>query len=78
VKLAVIATVGLQPHSFSSYPNNLSCLICLALCSVVLGGVGGFYLVTRCEANGQLHASAALPPVKEPLVPIGLEAGWAS
>jgi hypothetical protein len=29
------------------------------------------------EASGQLHSPAALPPGKEPLVPIGLEAGWA-
>jgi hypothetical protein len=28
----------------------------------------------RC---GQLHAPATLPPGKEPLVPIGQEAGWA-
>jgi hypothetical protein len=28
------------------------------------------------EANGQLHALDALPPEKEPLVPIGWEAGW--
>jgi hypothetical protein len=28
------------------------------------------------EVNGQLHASAALPLVKEPPLPIGLEAGW--
>jgi hypothetical protein len=27
------------------------------------------------EVRGQLHASAALPPRKEPLVPIGWEAG---
>jgi hypothetical protein len=27
--------------------------------------------------SGQLHAPAALPPGKEPLVPIGYEAGWA-
>jgi hypothetical protein len=26
------------------------------------------------EVSGQLHASAALPPEKEPLVPIGQEA----
>jgi hypothetical protein len=25
------------------------------------------------EVSGQLHASAALPPGKEPLVPIGME-----
>jgi hypothetical protein len=29
------------------------------------------------EVSGQLHAPAALPPGKEPLVPIGWEAGWA-
>jgi len=29
------------------------------------------------EVSGQLHAPAALSPVKEPLVPIGQEAGWA-
>jgi len=29
------------------------------------------------EVNGQLHAPAALPPGKEPLVPIEEEAGWA-
>jgi hypothetical protein len=29
------------------------------------------------EVNGQLHAPAALPAGKEPLVPIGQEAGWA-
>jgi hypothetical protein len=28
------------------------------------------------EVSGQLHAPAALTPVKEPLVPIGWEAGW--
>jgi hypothetical protein len=28
------------------------------------------------EVSGQLHAPAALPPVKEPLLPIGQEAGW--
>jgi hypothetical protein len=27
--------------------------------------------------SGQLHAAVALPPGKEPLVPIGYEAGWA-
>jgi hypothetical protein len=27
------------------------------------------------EVSGQLHASAALPPGKEPLVPVGYEAG---
>jgi hypothetical protein len=27
------------------------------------------------EVSGQLHAPAALPPGKEPLVPIGQEAG---
>jgi hypothetical protein len=27
--------------------------------------------------SGQLHAPAALPPAKEPRVPIGEEAGWA-
>jgi hypothetical protein len=30
------------------------------------------------EVSGQLHAPAALSPEKEPLVPIGEEAGWAS
>jgi hypothetical protein len=29
------------------------------------------------EVNVQLHAPAALPPVKEPPVPIVKEAGWA-
>jgi hypothetical protein len=29
------------------------------------------------EVSGQLHAPAALPPGKKPLVPIGYEAGWA-
>jgi len=28
--------------------------------------------------SGQLHALATLPPGKEPLVPTGEEAGWAS
>jgi hypothetical protein len=28
------------------------------------------------EVSGQLHAPAALPPGKEPLVPIGWGAGW--
>jgi hypothetical protein len=28
------------------------------------------------EVSGQLHAPAALPPGKEPFVPIGYEAGW--
>jgi hypothetical protein len=28
------------------------------------------------EMSGQLHASAALPPQKEPTVLIGYEAGW--
>jgi hypothetical protein len=28
------------------------------------------------EMSGQLRALAALPPEKEPLVPIGWEAGW--
>jgi len=28
------------------------------------------------EISGQFHALAALPPGKEPLVPIGEEAGW--
>jgi hypothetical protein len=28
------------------------------------------------EARGQLHAPAALPPEKEPAVPIGYEVGW--
>jgi hypothetical protein len=26
--------------------------------------------------SGQLHAPAALPPVKEPQIPIGQETGW--
>jgi hypothetical protein len=26
--------------------------------------------------TGQLHAAAALPPEKEPSVPIGQEGGW--
>jgi len=30
------------------------------------------------EVSGQLHAPAALPPEKEPLVPFGYEVGWAS
>jgi hypothetical protein len=30
------------------------------------------------EVSGQLHAPVALPLGKEPLVPIGQEAGWAS
>jgi len=29
------------------------------------------------EMSGQLHTPAALPQGKEPLVPIGWEAGWA-
>jgi hypothetical protein len=29
------------------------------------------------EVSGQLHAPAAFPPGKEPLVPSGEEAGWA-
>jgi hypothetical protein len=29
------------------------------------------------EVSGQLHAPAALPPGKKPLVSIGWEAGWA-
>jgi hypothetical protein len=29
------------------------------------------------EVSGQLHAPAALPPEKEPPVPLGYEAGWA-
>jgi hypothetical protein len=29
------------------------------------------------EVNGQFHAPAALPPGKEPGLPIGREAGWA-
>jgi len=29
------------------------------------------------EMSGQFHASAALLPGKEPLVPIGYKAGWA-
>jgi hypothetical protein len=29
------------------------------------------------EVSGHLHAPASLPPRKEPLVPIGKEAGWA-
>jgi hypothetical protein len=28
------------------------------------------------EVSGQHHTPAALPPGKEPLVPIGQEAGW--
>jgi hypothetical protein len=28
------------------------------------------------EVSGQLHAPAALPPRKDPAVPIGYEAGW--
>jgi hypothetical protein len=30
------------------------------------------------EVSSQLHAPATLPPGKEPLLPIGYEAGWAS
>jgi hypothetical protein len=30
------------------------------------------------EVSGQRHASAALPPEKEPAIPIGYEAGWAA
>jgi hypothetical protein len=30
------------------------------------------------EVSGQLHATAALPPGKEPLVPIVYEVGWTS
>jgi hypothetical protein len=30
------------------------------------------------EVSGQLHAPAALPPGKEPPVPIGQEVGWTS
>jgi hypothetical protein len=30
------------------------------------------------EVVGQIHAPAALSPEKEPPVPIGYEAGWAS
>jgi hypothetical protein len=29
------------------------------------------------KVSGQLHAPAALPPGKEPLVPFGQEAWWA-
>jgi hypothetical protein len=29
------------------------------------------------EVSGQLHTLAALPPGKEPSVPLGYEAGWA-
>jgi hypothetical protein len=29
------------------------------------------------KVSGQLHNPTALPPGKEPLVPIGYEAGWA-
>jgi len=28
------------------------------------------------EVRGKLHTPAALPPRKEPLVPIGQKAGW--
>jgi hypothetical protein len=28
------------------------------------------------KTSGQLHVPAALPPGKEPLIPIGYEAGW--
>jgi len=28
------------------------------------------------EVSGQVHATAALPPEKEPPVPIGKDAGW--
>jgi hypothetical protein len=30
------------------------------------------------EVSGQLHAPAALPPGKEPRVPIGEDVGWTS
>jgi hypothetical protein len=41
----------------------------LSLCAMrTYGGV---------EASGQLHALAALPPVKDRPVPTGQEAGWA-
>jgi hypothetical protein len=33
-------------------------------------------LGTNMEMSGQLHAPAALSPRKDPLVPIGQEAGW--
>jgi len=29
------------------------------------------------EMSGHLHAPAAIPPGREPLAPIGYEAGWA-
>jgi hypothetical protein len=47
----------------------------------VLGGGGIAPLILwprhEMEVSGQLHALAALPPGKEPLLPIGWEAGWA-
>jgi len=30
------------------------------------------------NVSGRLHAPPSLPPVKEPLIPIGHEAGWTS
>jgi hypothetical protein len=30
------------------------------------------------EVSGELHAPAALPPGKEPPVPVGYDAGWAT
>jgi hypothetical protein len=34
-------------------------------------------LSAKMEVSGHLHAPAALSPGKEPVVPIGKEAGWA-
>jgi hypothetical protein len=36
-----------------------------------------FLTSAQMEVSGQLHAPADLPPKKEPMVPNGLEAGWA-
>jgi hypothetical protein len=35
-----------------------------------------YWRAPRILDLGQLHTSAALPPEKEPLVPIGKEVGW--
>jgi hypothetical protein len=35
-------------------------------------------LITRWKVSGHLHAPAALLPGKDPMIPIGQEAGWAS
>jgi hypothetical protein len=42
------------------------------------GGVALPFLTPALdEVSDQLHAPTALPPRKEPPVPIGIEAGWA-